>query len=412
LAKIQQWVAVVAESPVTSSRPADTTARPNNSLVGTVADGVQVASKESTTVLVAEPVLMKGVASLPMNESKSATDQTAKPVAAGKSGDSSPTETSAKGKVPIPAVPSAFRPDLQHSEKQPETNLLAKAIATAEIRSGEGKGYQTDSNSEGIAGNPVERTVVPGAKPVPQQQIEPEVSVSAKDAATNASLKASYSPTGSDITPSMERGFQALTGKPAPKTQPLMGQAEGGSGVNPMSRTLPVGAADHSLLERSASASPSQFWSQVEKANVVAQLIEKAQLVANSKNSEIVISLKPEFLGRLSLHAAIQDGALMATITAESPAVKTLLESHIPVLQQALQEQGLSVSKISVVQGNELSFSGFHPGSSHPQQNFEPQSAPQMPWLDSTTALEPEPEEIELPMGSVRMPNQSLHLFA
>jgi flagellar hook-length control protein FliK len=165
-------------------------------------------------------------------------------------------------------------------------------------------------------------------------------------------------------------------------------------------------------LERATSTSDNHFWTQAEKASVVAQLMEKAQLVANSKNSEVFISLKPEFLGRLSLHAAMQDDALVATITAESPAVKSLLESHIPVLQQALQEQGLSVSKISVVQGNELSFSGFHPGSSHPQQNFEPQQAPQTPWLDSMPPLEPEPEETELPVSSVMMPNRSLHLFA
>jgi flagellar hook-length control protein FliK len=126
-----------------------------------------------------------------------------------------------------------------------------------------------------------------------------------------------------------------------------------GFGPKPLDRpTSPVAGA---FIEKNlASQTP---WSAIDKASVVSQLIDKARLLAGKHNGELVISLKPEFLGKLCLQAAMVENELVATITTESNQVRQMLESHLPALQTSLQEQGLQVSKISVVQGNDINFS-------------------------------------------------------
>ena len=117
--------------------------------------------------------------------------------------------------------------------------------------------------------------------------------------------------------------------------------------------------------------SPSNQLAHVEKANVISQLIEKAHLVTGKNQSEVTVSLKPEILGRINLRASMVHDSLVATIVAESPQVKQLLESQMTTLQTALHDQGLQVTKIEVVQGSQLSFSEFgheQPGSQ--QQHF------------------------------------------
>ena len=111
-------------------------------------------------------------------------------------------------------------------------------------------------------------------------------------------------------------------------------------------------------------------WSQVEKAQVVSQIVERAHLLGKNQ-SELMVVLKPEFLGKVNLHAAMVDNQLVATIMAESASVKQMLESQLSSLQTALHEQGLPVAKVEVVQGSQLSFADLGAGQSSSQQHLE-----------------------------------------
>jgi flagellar hook-length control protein FliK len=136
---------------------------------------------------------------------------------------------------------------------------------------------------------------------------------------------------------------------------------------------------------------------QVDKAIVISQLIEKANWLSGKQGGELQISLKPEFLGRVNLQASMVEHALVATLTVESSVVKTLLESQIGTLQQSLQDQGLPVSKIVVVQGNDTSFASFGSGQAHAEQHL-PQSQPaRMPFVPEFQPAEPEPGGTDIP---------------
>jgi flagellar hook-length control protein FliK len=110
--------------------------------------------------------------------------------------------------------------------------------------------------------------------------------------------------------------------------------------------------------------------SQVEKAQVVSQIVERAHLLGKNQ-SELMVVLKPEFLGRVNLHAAMVNNQLVATIVAESASVKQMLEGQLGSLQAALHEQGLPVAKVEVVQGSQLSFADLGSGHGSSQQHLE-----------------------------------------
>lgn len=134
--------------------------------------------------------------------------------------------------------------------------------------------------------------------------------------------------------------------------------------------TLSTSESAGSGTERAAAVPlASNAWEQVEKAKVIAQLVEKAHLIGGKNDGELVISLKPEFLGRISLRASMVEKTLVATLVAESSHVRDLLESQLPVLQHSLHEHGLPVAKVVVLQGNELSFSDASKGQPGFQQN-------------------------------------------
>jgi flagellar hook-length control protein FliK len=136
-----------------------------------------------------------------------------------------------------------------------------------------------------------------------------------------------------------------------------------------------LGSTQTTFTAADSTAATTQSWAQVDKANVISQLIDKARLISGKQNSEIVISLKPEFLGQLSLRASMVGNELVATITTESHDVRSMLESHLPVLQQALQDQGVHVAKVEVVQGTDINLSDMSRGHSNPQHHFKTQSS-------------------------------------
>src|SRR6185295_586396 len=112
----------------------------------------------------------------------------------------------------------------------------------------------------------------------------------------------------------------------------------------------------------------SEQWSQIEKSNVVSQVIEKARLFRWENNSEIIISLKPESLGRISVRAAMVDQTIVATIVAESDKVRSLLQSELPALHRALQQDGIP-ARIDVAQAREPNFAAGGGGQPHLHQN-------------------------------------------
>ncbi|HMM21562.1 MAG TPA: flagellar hook-length control protein FliK [Selenomonadales bacterium] len=82
--------------------------------------------------------------------------------------------------------------------------------------------------------------------------------------------------------------------------------------------------------------------------NVFGQIVDQAKLITRAQNSEMVIKLKPEHLGELTLKVAIEGGTVSASFHSANSEVRAAIEATLPQLKQELSNQGLKVDYVGV----------------------------------------------------------------
>jgi flagellar hook-length control protein FliK len=211
------------------------------------------------------------------------------------------------------------------------------------------------------------------------------------------------------VEPEEEQRAVHLMYEPGPETQ-LPSDPHGPVSRHDTGEIVPAGSSKTT----ETPGAPQSVWNQIEESNVISQIVAKARGYQWEKNSEIVISLKPESLGRISLRASIVDQTVVATIVTESDKVKNLIELEMPALHHALHENGMPV-RVVVVQGSDLSFSNTAGnGQSHQHQHpsFQHSNGSPDPWAppigDRNDAGLNEPPDII----DSRYRSRSIHLIA
>ena len=81
------------------------------------------------------------------------------------------------------------------------------------------------------------------------------------------------------------------------------------------------------------------------------QIIDKAKLIKNNEDTQMIIKLKPEHLGDLTLKVIVEKGVVSASFHSENAQVRTMLESSLIQLKQELASQGIKVDNVSVYAG-------------------------------------------------------------
>ncbi|WP_217595921.1 flagellar hook-length control protein FliK [Cohnella sp. GbtcB17] len=89
----------------------------------------------------------------------------------------------------------------------------------------------------------------------------------------------------------------------------------------------------------------SQFAEQMDKF-----LVKQFKLTSGNGISEANINLHPEHLGEVQIRLTIQNGVLNAQFVAHNEAAKELLENQMAQLRGTLQNQGIQVERVEVVQ--------------------------------------------------------------
>lgn len=90
-------------------------------------------------------------------------------------------------------------------------------------------------------------------------------------------------------------------------------------------------------------------------AYVVRQVAQQMASMVRANQTQLTLNLKPEHLGALEMEISVKDGAVTATLTAETPSAKLALESGLGELQDRLAQQGIRVEKIEVALGSNAS---------------------------------------------------------
>ena len=79
------------------------------------------------------------------------------------------------------------------------------------------------------------------------------------------------------------------------------------------------------------------------------QIIEQAKLIRTNEDSQMVIRLKPDHLGELTLKISVTTGGTVnASFHSDNAQVRGIIESTMVQLKQELSEQGLKVDNIDV----------------------------------------------------------------
>ena len=94
---------------------------------------------------------------------------------------------------------------------------------------------------------------------------------------------------------------------------------------------------------------PQQADQTARQENITAQIVEHAKMIRNAENTEMVIQLKPEHLGELTLRvSATSNGSVNVTFHSENAQVRAMIENTLVQLKQELSNQGLKVENVQV----------------------------------------------------------------
>lgn len=151
----------------------------------------------------------------------------------------------------------------------------------------------------------------------------------------------------------------------------------GATGVMSFSQTL-------AQTEPAAAAAP-QAMPQTDY-EVPKQIVDQARLIQRGQDTEMVIHLKPEHLGDLTLRVSVgTDGAVNASFHSNNAEVRTIIENTLVQLRQELNNQGLKVDNVGVYAG--LADGGL-PQDQGQQQAFQQGSQRQHTTRESAAAFE------------------------
>lgn len=164
----------------------------------------------------------------------------------------------------------------------------------------------------------------------------------------------------------------------APAQQTTDASAMGATGVMTFSQTL-------AQAEPAVAAAAPQAMPQTDY-EVPRQIVDQARLIQRGQDTEMVIHLKPEHLGDLTLRVSVDtDGAVNASFHSNNAEVRTIIENTLVQLRQELNNQGIKVDNVGVYAG--LADGGL-PQDQGQQQAFQQGSQRQHTTRESAAAFE------------------------
>lgn len=89
------------------------------------------------------------------------------------------------------------------------------------------------------------------------------------------------------------------------------------------------------------------------RADVTRQIVEKAETMFREDKTEMILQLRPESLGKISLKVIHERGEIVARFVAENEQVKAILEGNMQFLKDSLQKSGVMVQSLEVSVGQQ-----------------------------------------------------------
>lgn len=106
--------------------------------------------------------------------------------------------------------------------------------------------------------------------------------------------------------------------------------------------------ANHAKAEAAPGVHTPQ---QPEPRDIRGQIVEHARMIKTTEDTQMIIKLKPEHLGELTMKVTVEKGVVSATFHSDNAQVRTMLETTLIQLKQELANQGIKVDNVGVYAG-------------------------------------------------------------
>ena len=151
---------------------------------------------------------------------------------------------------------------------------------------------------------------------------------------------------------------QVLEGSARPKSNDAMqffteaAQTPQGSQETSHVSQMNPAVSFQTTLQEAAEAQPTAPAAPQKDYEVAKQIVEQARLLRMPDETQMVIRLKPEHLGELTLKVSVAaSGAVNAAFHTDNASVRAIIETSMIQLKHELQAQGLKVDNVGVYAG-------------------------------------------------------------
>lgn len=207
---------------------------------------------------------------------------------------------------------------------------------------------ETAALTQSAAANLAEKSAAPIAQPIVTEEtpenaaVNPALKHSAAKSFDSESAPQGEQQSAGDSKASQTAALTQTAGSAA-KSEPAPSFGQVFSGVSAQ-QPLTQQSAPVELAEPKAAQ-------QLAKYDVPGQIVEQARLIRTDEDTQMVIRLKPEHLGELTLRVRVENGVVNASFHSENAQVRSLLEASLFQLKQDLASQGIKVDNVGVYAG-------------------------------------------------------------
>ncbi|MBZ2173873.1 flagellar hook-length control protein FliK [Schnuerera sp. xch1] len=95
---------------------------------------------------------------------------------------------------------------------------------------------------------------------------------------------------------------------------------------------------------------------QIDRKEVIKQIVDKIKLTLNENKQEVRIKLKPDVLGELLLKMEVKEGAIMTKIMVDNYRTKELIETNLLQFKEQVEDNGMKIKTFEVFVGTNEDF--------------------------------------------------------
>ena len=233
--------------------------------------------------------------------------------------------------VKVPMVAENVAPiTVNKSNDVVKNNIVASVdpVVTSTVASQDKINTNLNTNNKNIAGTKDNQIKNVGTVDSPEIAVNPQVKPQGQNQ-SSAQSKQSFSGMMEQLPPTVQKSETISSNDIFAHNLDVSNKAVNTTGVEQVEKQLTT----------------------TEKMDIPNQIIQQTKVIKGIEDTQMVIKLKPEHLGELTLKFVLDKGAVSASFHSDNQQVRNIIESSLVQLKQELADQGIKISHMGVYAG-------------------------------------------------------------